>query len=179
MFRFEAQTHSQNNLGYGIGSRFNSSGPLSSAASLTIPEPSNSLPTVASAPSLTAAAAASASSSSSSATTSATASATRLAMKLSPNSDSIEAAEAANETMVDEGEDDSQLDNLDNLSDSDMAGEDRGEAGTGSAASKKGTPGTTACAVCLEVTDNRHIHYGALCCFSCRAFFRRANQENR
>ena len=33
-----------------------------------------------------------------------------------------------------------------------------------------------ACSVCLEPTDNNHLHYGAITCFSCRAFFRRANQ---
>ena len=32
------------------------------------------------------------------------------------------------------------------------------------------------CSVCLEPTDNNHLHYGAITCFSCRAFFRRANQ---
>lgn len=37
----------------------------------------------------------------------------------------------------------------------------------------------TECAVCKEVTDNHHMHYGALCCFSCRAFFRRAHQRNK
>ena len=34
----------------------------------------------------------------------------------------------------------------------------------------------TTCAVCLEVSNNHHTHYGALVCYSCRAFFRRANQ---
>ena len=43
--------------------------------------------------------------------------------------------------------------------------------------SDQGGNKNTKCAVCLELTDNRHLHYGALCCFSCRAFFRRANQS--
>ena len=34
------------------------------------------------------------------------------------------------------------------------------------------------CSVCLEPTDNNHLHYGAITCFSCRAFFRRANQKS-
>ena len=38
---------------------------------------------------------------------------------------------------------------------------------------------TAICAVCKEVTTNQHLHYGALCCLSCRAFFRRANQSAR
>ena len=33
------------------------------------------------------------------------------------------------------------------------------------------------CAVCEEATDNHHLHYGAYCCLSCRAFFRRVNQK--
>ena len=33
------------------------------------------------------------------------------------------------------------------------------------------------CSVCFEVSPNHHSHYGALCCLSCRAFFRRANQN--
>ena len=36
----------------------------------------------------------------------------------------------------------------------------------------------TTCAVCQEVSNNHHTHYGALVCYSCRAFFRRANQSN-
>ena len=36
-----------------------------------------------------------------------------------------------------------------------------------------------ACAVCEEVTDNHHLHYGAYCCLSCRAFFRRVNQKTK
>ena len=43
----------------------------------------------------------------------------------------------------------------------------------------KGSGITTKCSVCLELTDNHHLHYGALCCFSCRAFFRRANQVTK
>ena len=33
------------------------------------------------------------------------------------------------------------------------------------------------CAVCAVISDNHHIHYGALVCFSCRAFFRRAHSK--
>jgi len=40
----------------------------------------------------------------------------------------------------------------------------------GAAAKKKQT---TICAVCGVESDNHHVHYGALACFSCRAFFRR------
>ena len=47
----------------------------------------------------------------------------------------------------------------------------------GSSASNGGK--STECAVCSEVTDNHHMHYGAMCCFSCRAFFRRANQKTK
>ena len=36
----------------------------------------------------------------------------------------------------------------------------------------------TTCTVCGEVSNNHHTHYGALVCYSCRAFFRRANQSN-
>ncbi len=42
-----------------------------------------------------------------------------------------------------------------------------------SAANKR----TTICAVCRIESDNHHIHYGALACFSCRAFFRRAHNR--
>ena len=36
----------------------------------------------------------------------------------------------------------------------------------------------TLCLVCSVVSDNHHIHYGALACFSCRAFFRRAHNKS-
>ena len=36
----------------------------------------------------------------------------------------------------------------------------------------------TLCLVCAVVSDNHHIHYGALACFSCRAFFRRAHNKS-
>ena len=35
------------------------------------------------------------------------------------------------------------------------------------------------CVVCEEVTNNHHLHYGAYCCLSCRAFFRRVNQKTK
>ena len=34
-----------------------------------------------------------------------------------------------------------------------------------------------ACVICKEVTERRHLNYGADACFSCRAFFRRAHQK--
>ena len=95
-------------------------------------------------------------------------------MKLDSNSDTGEA-------MEDEPEDGNASDTALGLSDTEMDEDGKtnlSEADpTEEARGKKS--GTTACAVCLEVTDNKHVHYGALCCFSCRAFFRRANQENR
>ena len=33
------------------------------------------------------------------------------------------------------------------------------------------------CSVCFEASPNHQSHCGALCCLSCRAFFRRANQN--
>ncbi len=36
----------------------------------------------------------------------------------------------------------------------------------------------TICAVCRVESDNHHVHYGALACFSCRAFFRRAHNRD-
>ena len=40
-----------------------------------------------------------------------------------------------------------------------------------------GSAEQTVCAVCQVISDNHHIHYGALACFSCRAFFRRAHSK--
>lgn len=49
---------------------------------------------------------------------------------------------------------------------------------TGSASSSGATPKEkTICAVCQIESDNHHVHYGALACFSCRAFFRRAHNK--
>eukprot|EP00091_Calanus_sinicus_P018813 TRINITY_DN4422_c0_g1_i3.p1 TRINITY_DN4422_c0_g1~~TRINITY_DN4422_c0_g1_i3.p1 ORF type:complete len:118 (-),score=16.54 TRINITY_DN4422_c0_g1_i3:13-366(-) len=36
---------------------------------------------------------------------------------------------------------------------------------------------TNKCKICLEPAA-RHVHYGAMTCFSCRAFFRRSLQSN-
>ena len=34
------------------------------------------------------------------------------------------------------------------------------------------------CAVCGQLTENKHMHYGAFSCLSCRAFFRRCHQKS-
>ena len=47
----------------------------------------------------------------------------------------------------------------------------------GATSSSPHNKATTICAVCREESDNHHIHYGALACFSCRAFFRRAHNR--
>jgi Zinc finger, C4 type (two domains) len=38
------------------------------------------------------------------------------------------------------------------------------------------------CPVCAEEAppgETHHPHYGGICCYSCRAFFRRANQKSK
>merc|ERR1719195_37897 len=38
------------------------------------------------------------------------------------------------------------------------------------------------CTICGEMApedDKHHLHYGGICCYSCRAFFRRAHQNTK
>jgi hypothetical protein len=70
-----------------------------------------------------------------------------------------------------------EMEDVDVYSDSPDEEADGGPASAGAASYNSGQATNTQCAVCEEVTENHHMHYGAFCCFSCRAFFRRANQR--
>lgn len=58
-------------------------------------------------------------------------------------------------------------------------GSSKASSGSSSSSSATGaiSKERTICTVCEIESDNHHVHYGALACFSCRAFFRRAHNK--